>query len=151
MKIYNLTDVSTPVLKQRHLEDQTFSVEGNDLAPGASIEVPEADREHVKAQLAFLFSCGALVVDKLPESYTAGKHKALEDKYATIRDSKDVEAAAPIKEKKSKSIPAPEVKELPAPPPVPEAITIPETVDQPAPEERLPTTDVPPVRRKGSW
>lgn len=147
MKIYNLTDVSTPVLKQRHLEDQTFSVEGSDLAPGASIEVPETDREHVKAQLAFLFSCGALAADKLPDSYTAGKHKALEDKYAAIGDAKSASVEAPPKEEAATE---PEVKERQTPP-VPETISVPEVSEAPAPEDRLPTTDVPPARRKRDW
>jgi hypothetical protein len=148
MKVYNLTDVSTPVLKQRHLEDQTFSVGGHDVAPGASVDVLDEERGHITAQLAFLIGCGALSVDKIPDSYTSGKQKVLENKYKDIKDTRESANPTPVPPVKV------EVKstheDLPAPPPVPTTISTPEQPALSPPDEhRLPTTDVPPVRRRG--
>lgn len=135
MKIFNLTDVSTPVLEQRHLTKQTFSVSGKDIAPGASIEVDPSVREHAVAQTAFLVACGALALDKVPDSYTKGKQSVVEEKYKAIAD-----VAAPE--------PTPDPTLAPEPTPEPGPV-VEASADDVREEDRLPTTDAPPARRRG--
>jgi hypothetical protein len=65
MKVFNLTDVETPKLKQHKLLNQTLSIGGSLVAPGGSVE----DRMHARHGL----SVGALAVDDLPVSYVKAK------------------------------------------------------------------------------
>lgn len=71
MKVFNLTDVETPKLKQHKLLNQTLSIGGSLVAPGGSVELKGSaeDRMHARHGL----SVGALAVDDLPVSYVKAK------------------------------------------------------------------------------
>jgi hypothetical protein len=71
MKVFNLTDVETPKLKQRGLLNQTVVVGDKPIAPGASAEFEGTPWERASARHAA--SVGAVSVDALPGSYTTGK------------------------------------------------------------------------------
>jgi hypothetical protein len=71
MKVFNLTDVETPRLKQRGLLNQTVVVGGKAVAPGASADFDGTPWERASAQHAA--NVGAISVDALPGSYTTAK------------------------------------------------------------------------------
>jgi hypothetical protein len=69
MKVFNLTDVTTPALKQRALEAQHIEVQGAMLEPGGSVEVDDA----ALAPLQHLVDLGVLVFGTPPSSYLDAK------------------------------------------------------------------------------
>ena len=71
MKVFNLTDVETPKLKQHGLVNQTVVVGGKAIAPGASLGFEGKPWERASAKHAA--KVGAISVDALPGSYTTAK------------------------------------------------------------------------------
>lgn len=74
MKVYNLTDVSTPVLEQRGLMNQHIAVAGRMAAPGEYVEVE--DTPHARANVELLLQLGAVALDKLPPPYVLARQQA---------------------------------------------------------------------------
>jgi hypothetical protein len=71
MRVFNLTDVSTPALKRHGLEQQTIVVGTALLPPGGMEEI--GDEPHVRAGAQFLVDVGAIAFEQLPPAYMAGK------------------------------------------------------------------------------
>lgn len=69
MKVFNLTDVATPGLRQRRMFNHTFALGGVSVAPGESAEVPDTAHRQVQEMVL----AGMLSVDTLPPWYTAAK------------------------------------------------------------------------------
>lgn len=76
MKVYNITDVSTPLLAQRHMKSQTFVIHGKAIKPGESQAYDQRDAPIVARATNHLVKAGALVIDKLPTSYLQAKAAA---------------------------------------------------------------------------
>ena len=72
MRIYNLTDVETPTLRQYGFVDQRFVVARALIAPGESAEVP--DEPIARMALEHLVAVGAAAIDELPPAYVVAKH-----------------------------------------------------------------------------
>lgn len=68
MKVYNLTDVPTPVLEARGLVDTPISVGGKSVQPGGDVTVAS-----LNADEATFVQCGALAVGEPPASYRIAK------------------------------------------------------------------------------
>jgi hypothetical protein len=79
MKVFNLTDVETPRLKQHGMVNHTFGVGTLLLGPGDSGELPDAQGHARRPEVQKLVSVGALSVGELPPAYLA-KKKALAPK-----------------------------------------------------------------------
>jgi|ERR1700722_2984848 len=74
MKVFNLTDVSTPKLQQFSLVNHTFVVASALLAPGASEEIEPKKLVLIRNGLQHLVSVGALAVgDQPPAAYLLAK------------------------------------------------------------------------------
>jgi hypothetical protein len=71
MKVFNITDVSTPALRNQHLENQPLKVVDTVIMPGKSAEFRGTARERNEASV-FLKS-GAVAIDELPPAYAAKK------------------------------------------------------------------------------
>jgi hypothetical protein len=71
MRVFNLTDVTTPTLKRHGLEQQTIVVGTALLSPGGMEEI--GDEPHVRAGAQFLVDVGAIAFEQLPPAYMAGK------------------------------------------------------------------------------
>lgn len=67
MRVFNLTDVSTPALKAASLENVSITVGSESIAPGTSGEMKK-----YSSHLARLFQCGALAYEQ-PSSYLRAK------------------------------------------------------------------------------
>lgn len=73
MKVYNLTDISTPVLEQRGLLNQHIAVAGRMVNPGEYVDVE--DTPTARANLTILLQFGAVAIDKLPPPYTLARQQ----------------------------------------------------------------------------
>lgn len=71
MKVFNITDVETPILKQRGLINQTLVVGRVAVAPGESVELQ--DEPHLVAQVEGYEQIGAMTRDQVPEEYAVAK------------------------------------------------------------------------------
>lgn len=106
MKVFNLTDVETPSLKQHKLVEQTIAVGPHLLEPGKNCDVEPSRLDHIRAGLQQLVTVGALAVgDQPPAAYVVAKAKA-------------PKRATPATPPPPPTLPAPEVK-LPPPSRVP--------------------------------
>jgi hypothetical protein len=77
VKVFNLTDVSTPVLETRGLVNKGIVV-GREIAePGGYKEVIDSPRERKK--LHFFLQIGAVSIDKPTPPYLAAKAKLFEE------------------------------------------------------------------------
>lgn len=77
MKVFNLTDVETPELKQRSLVNMTFAVGPALLAPGDSTEVDEAYIATARDGLQELIAHGAASYgEQPPPAYVRRKANA---------------------------------------------------------------------------
>lgn len=76
MKVFNLTDIETPLLKQHGLCQQTFAVGKALLAPGQSADVDDTYLAQLGQGLRQLVSCGAAAVGQPPAAYRLAKEKA---------------------------------------------------------------------------
>jgi len=74
MIIWNLTDVATAALEERHLVNHTFSIGGVVLEPGASMDVASPN----VAAMAPLVQCGALAVERPPHAYVVAKRASVQ-------------------------------------------------------------------------
>jgi len=73
MKVFNLTDVETDLLKQYQMSNQTIVVGTYNIAPGTSVDVSANDEDFVRSHLAHFMKAGAAAIDKPPEAYIKGK------------------------------------------------------------------------------
>lgn len=78
IRIFNLTDVETVVLKQHHLVNVTFAVGCLILAPGEMGVV--GDDPMVRAHLLHYVTVGAAAVNSLPSSYALAKERTKKPK-----------------------------------------------------------------------
>lgn len=123
MKVWNLTDVATPVLQQRALVGVLVRVGDADVAPGAYADVK--DNAKLRAELGPLLLIGAVCLGEPPESYKVAsrsasladeeRKRAAAEQEAEARRKADADAilaasnkveeekAAPEAEKKGKS------------------------------------------------
>lgn len=67
MKVYNLTDVPTPVLEQRGLNDKQIAVGNRMVAPGEFVEVE--DTPDMRSKLEYLLTVQAVSIDNAPPPY----------------------------------------------------------------------------------
>jgi hypothetical protein len=74
MKVFNLTDVETPLLAQHGFVRQTFVVRDKLIAPGEHADV-QNDYLAERA-LEHLVPIGAAAVDELPAAYVLAKSRA---------------------------------------------------------------------------
>lgn len=72
MKIFNLTDIETPVLAQHGFVNQHFAVGDKMIAPGASAEVDDETFARTQPELQKLIVLGALSAGALPDGYKGG-------------------------------------------------------------------------------
>ena len=72
MKVFNLTDVETPVLLQRGLVDQGIGISRRMVAPGEYVEVE--DTAETRAKLEYLLTVGAVSIDQMPPSYALARN-----------------------------------------------------------------------------
>lgn len=93
LKVFNLTDVETPQLKQYGLVNQHIVVERALVAPGEYTQV--ADSPVARAHLRHYVSVGAVAVDVVPPSYVLLKER---NKPPPVVDSDNT--AVPFKKKK---------------------------------------------------
>ena len=76
MKVFNLTDVSTPKLVQHSYVNHTFGVGPFVVGPGEEQEVTEVQIQHVRKGLQDLVAVGALALgDQPPATYLVAKAK----------------------------------------------------------------------------
>lgn len=87
LKVFNLTDISTPKLEQFKLVDQHVVVGRSLLAPGESAEVP--DDTITRAGLQHYVEVGAVAVGSVPPSYAVAKDRALSEKRAAEKKADD--------------------------------------------------------------
>ena len=73
MKLFNITDVSTPQLEQRGLVNMTLALRGALVAPGEMVEVP-GDELTVRDAQSYV-SIGAMAINDLPPGYILAKEK----------------------------------------------------------------------------
>jgi hypothetical protein len=73
VKVYNLTDVETPTLKQYGLVRATVVVGAQSVAPGASVVVEPKHELAARHHLEHLLSVGAVAIDEVPEKYVSAK------------------------------------------------------------------------------
>jgi hypothetical protein len=71
MKVFNITDVETPILKQRGLINQTLVVGRVAVKPGESADIQ--DEPHLVAQVEGYEQIGAMARDQLPAEYAVTK------------------------------------------------------------------------------
>ena len=99
MKVYNLTDVETPVLVQRGLVNQHIVVGKCMVNPGEFAEV--VDTAHVRGKLGYLLTVGAVSIDLVPPNYvrakqsaipTTGFHGSIPVRHMEIKETKAVDA-----------------------------------------------------------
>jgi len=91
MKLFSLTDIETPLLKQRGLVGHTIAVGPVLLAPGASQDVTEEQIQHFRLGIQELITAGALALGtQPPASYALAKER-----------SKPVKASVPEKAEKA--------------------------------------------------
>ena len=77
MKVFNLTDVETPVLKQHGVLNQMFAIGTVLVSPGQSADVADERAVHLASGLQHLVSIGALAVgDQPPAGYRLAKERA---------------------------------------------------------------------------
>lgn len=76
MKVYNLTDVETPKLKQHGLMNQHIAVGEKMVAPGGDEDIDDATFERVQPELQKLVELGALSCDVAPDAYKSKKTSA---------------------------------------------------------------------------
>ena len=73
MKVFNLTDVETPRLKQHGMVNHTFGIGALLLGPGDSGELPDTQGGMLRTEVQKLVSIGALSAGELPPAYLAKK------------------------------------------------------------------------------
>jgi hypothetical protein len=76
VRVFNLTDVTTPVLKQRGLVRMHFAVARRMVNPGEYADI--GDAPGVLADLQFLLQVGAVSVDRVPPTYAIAKQRELQ-------------------------------------------------------------------------
>ena len=96
MKVFNLTDVETPLLKQRGLGSQHIAVGDKLLAPGTDADIDDATLERTRPELQRMVSLGTLALGEVPADYKAAKEKAT--KKAPAAPAPESDTAAPEKE-----------------------------------------------------
>ena len=74
VKVYNLTDVSTPTLVQQKLLNSHIAVGTRMCNPGEFVE--QEDTPTLRSDCRFLVSVGALSIDALPPTYVAARTAA---------------------------------------------------------------------------
>lgn len=87
VKVYNLTDVSTPSLVQQGLVSQHIVIGDRMCSPGEYVE--QVDSHVLRQQLRHLVSVGAISIGALPPPYQQARtdKNALSGRYATARTS----------------------------------------------------------------
>lgn len=76
VKVFNLTDVVTPTLKQRGLGNRSLQVGSQLITPGQSASFDGATWTSIKTRYAKLLSLGALFVGAVaPAGYVAAKQR----------------------------------------------------------------------------
>lgn len=111
MRVFNLTDIETPVLTQRGLVGQHIAVGSRMVAPGEYVDVE--DTESVESKLEYVLTVGAVSVGVLPPAYvmarqakdaSAGHLSAIPVRHIDLQETKVA----------GELIPAPEVATGPA-------------------------------------
>jgi hypothetical protein len=117
--VYNMTDVSTPALKQRGMVGITIAVGPKLLPPGASGAIPDEDLKRLLGGLQKLVTLGALAVNQLPAAYVTARAS----KVAAATPAAPVKAAEVAAKAKPAAIPAaapaPAAAKAPEPAPAP--------------------------------
>lgn len=102
MKVFNLTDVETDVLKQRGLVAQGIAVGGRIVDPGEFADVE--DTAKVRNDLSYLLSVGAVSLERLPPPYVqrrqqlaaeGGKLKPIPQQFLDVKETATVGEPAP--------------------------------------------------------
>jgi hypothetical protein len=71
VRVYNLTDVSTPTLEKHHLLKAHIAIGTRMCNPGEFVE--QEDTPSLRSDINFLVSIGALAVDQLPPPYVLAR------------------------------------------------------------------------------
>lgn len=71
MKVFNLTDIGTPILKAKGLVGKVLVAGRVMVEPGKMVEVGEDPV--TRRDLQYYVECGAMAVDVLPAAYTVAK------------------------------------------------------------------------------
>lgn len=75
MRVFNLTDVETSVLKQQALLNQHIAIGGRMSVPGEFIDVEDSSGV-IRAKLVHLLTVGAVSIDQVPPAYAHAKQSA---------------------------------------------------------------------------
>jgi hypothetical protein len=67
MRVFNLTDMLTPVLESSGFINKQIVVHKHPVNPGEFVSV--IDSEHIRVKLKKLLTIGAISIDQLPPSY----------------------------------------------------------------------------------
>lgn len=71
MRVFNLTDIATPVLEQHGLVNQHFAVARRMVNPGEYADI--GDAPNALHDLQFLLQVGAASVDRVPPAYAMAR------------------------------------------------------------------------------
>jgi hypothetical protein len=105
MRVFNLTDVETSVLKQQALFNQHIAIGGRMSVPGEFIDVEDSSGV-IRAKLVHLLTVGAVSIDHVPPAYAHAKQSAqssqarhvqvFETKVPVVSGPVDVRTEAPV-------------------------------------------------------
>ena len=73
MRVFNLTDIATPVLEQHKLVNQHFAVARRMVNPGEYADI--GDAPNALHDLQFLLQVGAASVDRVPPAYAIARQQ----------------------------------------------------------------------------
>lgn len=71
MRVFNLTDIATPVLEQHKLVDQHIAVARRMVNPGEYADI--GDAPNALHDLQFLLQVGAVSIDRVPPAYAVAR------------------------------------------------------------------------------
>lgn len=78
MKVFNLTDVPTPLLERRGLAKTAFKVGSTVVVPGSSVEVKDTGAN--RQELASFIAAGAASIGRPPKGYEPAPKEKLQKK-----------------------------------------------------------------------
>lgn len=112
MKVFNLTDVSTPPLRRQGLAGCSIQVDGVSILPGTCAEVRDTPANRKYLQQSFVVR-NAIAMDRLPKGYkgTAGQKK--EEPPASSPKEKVEETPDPPKTEDPPADPPPDTQPTP--------------------------------------
>jgi len=82
MRVFNLTDVSTPTLVRYGLLNQQIVVHRRSVSPGEYVEVE--DTVDMRTRLEHVLTLGAVSIDQLPPAYAQARQQQQATQHSTF-------------------------------------------------------------------